>query len=85
MNEYERIKRTVIRHLRRHRINRSIVKVLLHALDDEKSWQRLVDYLEYAQRLSEKLELRHIIARLIIYGLRRAPSIAKTIRSELNK
>ena len=83
MNELHMIKKRLIRHLRRYTHDSHFIRGVFHALGNEDNWQRMVDYLEYAQMISEKLDLKRIMARAVIFGLRRAPSSVKTVRREL--
>ena len=83
MDEVQRIKRRLVKHLRHYTNDKGTIRTVLHTLHNEKNWQRMVDYIEYAQKISEKLDIKRIMAKACIYGLRKAPSVMRTVRREL--
>lgn len=83
MDEMHMLKKRLVGHLRRYTHNSRFIRSVFHALGNEENWQKMVDYLEYAQMISEKLDLKRIMAKAVIFGLRRAPSAVRTVRREL--
>ena len=83
MSTIHSTKKRLIRELRKYTNNSVLIKGVFDALGNEENWQRMVDYLEYAYRISEQLDIKRIMAKAAIFGLRRAPSALRTVRSEL--
>ena len=76
-------KKRLIMHLKRYTNNSLVIRSVFDTLDNEEKWQRMVDYLEYAYRISEKLNLKRIMAKAVFFGLRRAPSVLHKVRREM--
>ncbi len=83
MSEIHRIKKRLTGHLRRYTNNSVIIRGVFDTLGNEANWQRMVDYIEYAHMISEKLDIKRIMAKAVIFGLRKAPSALRTVRREL--
>lgn len=83
MNEIHRIKNRLTRHLRRYTNSSTLIRSVIDTLGNEHNWQRMVDYIEFAHRISEKLDIKRIMAKAIIFGLRKTPSALRTVRREL--
>lgn len=83
MSELQKLKKRLIRHLRRYTNNSIVIKGIFDALGNEDNWQRMVDYIEYAHKISEKLDIKRIMAKAAIYGLRKAPGVMRSVRREL--
>ena len=75
-------KKRLIRNLKRYTNNSVVIKSVFDTLGNEDNWQRMVDYLEYAYRISEKLDIKRIMAKAVFFGLRHAPSALRTVRRE---
>ncbi len=84
MNKTHHTVKRLKNHLRRYTDNSIMIRHVLDTLGNEHNWQRMVDYIEYAERISEKLDIKRILARAAIYGLRRAPYVLRTVKRELN-
>ena len=83
MNNTQSTRNRLIKHLRRYTNNSVLIKSVFDTLGNEHNWQRMVDYLEYAYRISERLDIKRIMAKAVFFGLRRAPSAMRTVRREL--
>lgn len=83
MSNMHNTKKRLIGHLRRYTNNSVLIKSVFDTLGNEHNWQRMVDYLEYAYRISEKLDIKRIMAKAVFFGLRRAPSAMRTVKREL--
>lgn len=76
-------KNNLIRHLKRYTNSSVVIQSVFDTLGNEENWQKMVDYLEYAYRISEKLDIKRIMAKAVFFGLRHAPSALRTVRREL--
>ena len=76
----KRLKRKLSRYIG----NSYITSEVIRNLGTEKNWQRMMDYLEYAYELGERLSPRRILMKSVLIGLRKAPSALREVRARLH-
>ena len=64
--------------------NPHLISEVIRNLGTEKNWKRMLDYLEYAYELGERLSPRRILVKSVFMGLHKAPSVLRGVRDALH-
>lgn len=72
----KRLKRKLNKYLKSSHLTSEVIR----NLGTEKNWQRMIDYIEYAYEMGERLNPRRILIKSMIIGLRKAPYALKEVR-----
>ena len=66
--------------LNRYLNSSHLTSKVIRNLGTEKNWQRMLDYLEYAYRIGEKLDPKRILMESMIIGLRNTPDAIRKVK-----
>ena len=69
--------------LKRHLKSSHLTSEVIRNLGTEKNWQKMLDNIEYAYELGERLSPRRILMKSAMIGLRKAPDALRVVRGHL--